>query len=69
MMFISFRLTEVETRYSNSEREALTVVRCLPEVPWMVMASKHPVLIYTNHSALQTLLTGLDNDAHGRIAR
>ena len=33
------------------------------------MASKHPVLVYTDHSALRTSLTGLNNDAHGRIAR
>jgi len=69
LMFISFRLTDVETRYSNSEREALAVIRCLAEVRWMVMASKYPVIVYTDHSALRTLLTGLDNDAHGRIAR
>jgi len=69
VMFISFKLTEAETRYPNSEREALAVVRCLAEVHWMIMASKHPVLVYTDHSALRTLLTGLDNDAPGRIAR
>jgi len=32
LIFISFRLTEVETRYSNSEREALVVIDCLAEV-------------------------------------
>lgn len=69
IMFISFRLTDVETRYSNSEREALAVIRCLAEIKWMVIASDYPVLVYTDHSALKTLLTGLDNDAHGRIAR
>lgn len=69
IMFMSFRLTDVETRYSNSEREALAVIRCLAEIRWIVIASKHPVLVYTDHTALKTLLTGLDNDAHGRIAR
>jgi len=69
IMFISFRLSDVETRYPNSEREALAVVRCLTKVRWMVMASKYPVLVYTDHSALRILLTELDNDAHGRIAR
>ena len=69
VMFMSFRLSDVETRYSNSEREALAVIRCLAEIGWIVIASKHPVLVYTDHSALKTLLTGLDNDAHGRIAR
>ena len=54
IMFLSFRLSDAETRYSNSEREALAVIRCLAEVRWMVMASEYPVLVYTDHSALRT---------------
>jgi len=69
IMFIFFRLSDTERRYSNSEREALAVIRCLAEVWWMVMASKHLVMVYTDHEALKTLLTGLDNNAHGRIAK
>lgn len=68
-MFISFRLAEVESRYSNSEREALAVIRCLAEVRWMIIASAYPVFVYTDDEALKTLLTRLDNDAHGRIAK
>lgn len=69
IMFISFRLAEVESRYSNSEREALAVIRCLAEVRWMIIASPFPIFVYTDHEALKTLLTGPDNDAHGRIAK
>ena len=69
ILFISFRLSDVESRYSNSEREALAVIRCLAEVKWMIVASKYPVIVYTDHSALRTLLTGQDNYAHGRIAK
>jgi len=32
MIFISFRLSNTEMRYSNSEREALPVIQCLAEV-------------------------------------
>jgi RNase H-like domain found in reverse transcriptase len=32
VMFMSFRLSDAETRYTNTEREALAVVRCLAEV-------------------------------------
>jgi len=67
-MFIPFRLTDVETRYSNSEREAPAVIRGLAEIKWMVIASDYPVLVYTDYSALKTLLTGLDNNAHRQIA-
>jgi len=35
----------------------------------MVMASKHIVIVYTHHEPLKTLLRGLDNNAHGRIAK
>ena len=69
VMFISFKLEDAETRYSNSEREALAVIRCLAEVRWMVISSAYPILVYTDHEALRVLLTGLDNDAHGRIAK
>ena len=47
-MFLSFRLSDAETRYSNPERECLAVVKCLAEVRWMVMGSKFPVTIYSD---------------------
>ena len=33
-----------------------------------MIVSPHPTFIYTGHEALKTLLVGVDNDAHGRIA-
>jgi hypothetical protein len=69
IMFMSFRLTDAESRYSNSEREALAIMRGLAEVRWLVMGSPWPVFVYTDHEALKTLMVGVDNDAHGRIAR
>jgi len=69
IMFISFRLSDTEKRYSNSEREALAVIRCLAEVHWMVIASSYPVFVYTDYAALKILLTGSENDTHGRIAK
>lgn len=67
--FLSFRLEDAETRYSNSEWEALAVVRCWAEVKWMVMASLYPTLVYTDHEAPKVLLTGPDNNSHGCIAK
>jgi hypothetical protein len=69
VMFMSFRFKDAETRYSNSEREALAVVRGLAEVKWLVSGSPYPTMVYTDHEALKTLLVGSENDAHGRIAR
>lgn len=69
LMFLSFKLEDAETRYSNLEREALAVVRCLAEVKWMVIASPYSILVYNDHEALKVLLTVIDNDAHGHIAK
>ena len=69
LMFLSFKLDNAETRYSNSERESLAVVRCLAEVKWIVIASPYSILVYTDHEALKVLLTKIDNDAHGSIAK
>ena len=66
--FFSFKSMDAETRYSNSELEALAVIRGLAEVKWMISASPHPTFVYMGHEALKTLLVGKDNDAHGRIA-
>jgi len=54
---------------NTTEREALAIVRNLAEVKWMVAASPYPIKVYTDHTALKTLLGSPDNDAHGRIAR
>ena len=35
----------------------------------MIIDSPYPVFVYTDHEAPKTLLTGLHNDAHGRIAK
>ena len=67
--FMLFKLEDAETRYSNSEREALAVIRCLAEVRWMVISSSYPTLVYMDHEVLRVLLTGLDNDAHRRICQ
>ena len=67
ILFISRRLESAETRYSNTEREALAIVRCLAEVKWLVHGSPHPVKVYTDHSALTTLLR--QDDAHSRLRK
>ena len=66
-MFISFRLNDVETRYGNSERECLAIVRCLAEVRWLVLDSRFPVLIYSDHNALKGIFKTGETDK-GRIA-
>ena len=67
IFFMSYQLLDAETRYSNSERECYAIVRSLAEVRWLVVGSKYPVMVYTDHEALKALFkTG--NTESGRIA-
>ena len=67
IMFMSFQFLPAETRYKTTEREALAVLKSLEECRWIVQGSKYPVKLYTDHSALVSLLK--EDDSHGRIAR
>ena len=67
IMFLSFRLQDAETRYSNSERECFAIVKCLAEIRWMVVGSKHPVIVYTDHEALKPIFATGQTEK-GRIA-
>lgn len=66
VMFLSFPLADTETRYLNTERECLAVVRCLAEVAWLVLGGPYPVKVYTDHMALLSILQR--SEAKGRIA-
>ena len=68
IQFMSFRLEDAETRYTNLELEALAVVKGRAEVKWLAVASLYPVMVYTDHQALKTILMKSANDSHGRIA-
>lgn len=64
--FISQKFTSAESKYVNSEREAFAVIKALAECRHLVLGSKFPVMVYTDHSALTTILMG--DSARGRIA-
>jgi len=68
VMFISFKLSETEKRYTTTEREALAVLKCCEESRWLIQGNKHPTKLYTNHIALLAILQGGDA-GHGRITR
>ena len=67
IMFLSFRLTDAETRYVNSERQCLAIARCLTEVRWLVMGNPHPPMIYSDHDALKAIIDK-DQTEKGRIS-
>ena len=50
------------------EQETLAVVQCLAEVRWLVVGSRYPTMVYTNHMAFKFILTN-GSKGNGRIAR
>jgi hypothetical protein len=61
---ISKKFLDAETRYHTTEQEALTIVRCLEEVRWLVNENLHQIIVYTDHECLKTALKNTDK---GRI--
>lgn len=55
VMFISFCLGDAETRYGNSEKECLAVLKCLAETKWLTQESPYPIFVYTDHKALEDI--------------
>lgn len=67
VMFMSFRLNDVETRYSNTERECLTIVNVLVEIRWLIVESKWKIICYTDHHALDSIMIK-ESSEYDRIA-
>jgi hypothetical protein len=57
IMFMSFRLNDVEIRYSNIERKCLIIVNVLIEVRWLIVNSKWKIICYIDHHALNSIMT------------
>lgn len=64
--FLSFGLSETQRKYSNTEREFLALLTCLEKVRHLVLGSKYPVVVYTDHSAILDILRNADN-GRGRV--
>ena len=54
-MFLAFWLSDTKTKYVNSERKCLAIMRCLNKVKWLVIGSKFPTIIYSDHHALSDI--------------
>lgn len=68
VQFMSFKLTDGETRYSTPERETLAVVRALKETEWMLRESRFRIHVYTDHLSIIQTLTNL-SETHSKITR
>lgn len=67
IMFMSFKFTDAERKYHTTEREALSVLKCLEESRFLIKGSSHETVLYTDHSALVSIIQG--DDARDRISR
>jgi hypothetical protein len=67
IMFMSFRLNDVEIRYFNIERECLIIVNVLTEVKWLIVNSKWKIIRYIDHHVLNLIMTKKSNE-YKRIA-
>ncbi len=56
MMFMSFKLNDAETRYSNIERECLIIMNALTKIRWLVLNNQWKTICYTNHHALNSIM-------------
>jgi hypothetical protein len=56
ILFMSYRMTETETRYTATEREALAVIKCLADCEHYLRETRFAVKLYTDHSALIPIL-------------
>ena len=65
--FLLFQFTEVQQRYHTTERETLTVVKCLAECRWLVKGLKYPIMLYINYQILLKCLKS--EDSIERLAR
>ncbi|KAK3934406.1 hypothetical protein QBC46DRAFT_273862, partial [Diplogelasinospora grovesii] len=52
IIFISFSLIEIESRYSILKKEILIVVRALIEMEWIIMVLLYLIYIYTDHLSI-----------------
>jgi hypothetical protein len=56
VMFMSFKLNDTETRYSNIERECLIIMNALTKIKWLVLDNQWKTICYTNHHALNSIM-------------
>jgi hypothetical protein len=66
-MFVSFRLSDTETRYPTGEREALGIVKTLAECNWLLLPSPHATIVYCDHRNLLYVFAN-NNNNKGRLA-
>jgi hypothetical protein len=57
VMFMSFRLNDVETKYLNIEKKILIIVNALIEMRWLTMNNKWKIICYIDHHALNSIMT------------
>lgn len=68
IMWMSFRLSDQERRYSVPEKETLAIVRALTECQWLTSASPDPIMVYTDHRSIEQSMRN-HGEVHGKLAK
>ena len=55
IMFLSFRLQNVEIKYFNFEKECYVIIKTLIEVRWLIIDSRFLIMIYINYETLKSI--------------
>jgi hypothetical protein len=67
VMFMSFWLNDVETRYFNIERECLAIINALAKMWWLIVENNWKIICYTNHHVLDSIMIK-DSNEYDHIA-
>jgi hypothetical protein len=62
IMFMSFRLNDVETWYSNIERKCLIIMNALAKIRWLIVNNKWKIICYIDHHVLNSIMTKKSNE-------
>lgn len=56
VMFMSFQLLSIETKYYITKRECYAIIKCFEKRKWMIIDSKYFIKFYTNHFVLLSII-------------
>ena len=68
IMWMSFRLSDTEKRYSMPHKEMLAIVRAIKECEWLISCSEHALKVYTDHKGVVDSMANL-SEVHGKVSR
>ena len=66
--FLSYKMSDAETRYTIPEKEMLAVVKALGDTKWFTSSSSYPIKIYTDHRSIIETIVNL-GEVYSKVSR